>query len=140
MLSKLLSMPGYTLTFLVTVAIIYLTLVPKPLPDIGPKLFEGADKVVHALMFLGFAGAIGLDYLRSKYGFKAGKLPTRIIIEAVFIAIVFGGAIEIAQGAMNMGRGEDFYDFLADVTGAVLAGVIMLIFRQQVFRWWWTTH
>lgn len=137
MLKKLLSAPGYTLTIIVTLAIIYLTIVPKPLPDMSPKLFEGADKVVHALMFFGFAGAFGLDYLRSGRGYAAGKLPSYIIIIAVVISIVFGGVVELVQGAMNMGRGEDIYDFLADVSGAVLSGAVMFIFRRPVFRWWW---
>ena len=141
MLRKLLSIPGYTLTILVTLAIIYLTLVPKPLHDMEPKLFEDADKVVHALMFFGFAGSVGLDYLRSGRGHAIGELPTRTIILAVMLSIVFGGVIELAQGAMNMGRGEDIYDFLADVSGAVLSGVVMLTCRRSVFRWWWMpTH
>ena len=38
---------------------------------------------------------------------------------------------------MNIGRGEDFYDFLADVVGAVIAGMIMIFTWRDVHRWWW---
>ena len=133
---KILSMPGYTLTIIVSLAILYLTLVPRPLPDLGPDLFEGMDKVVHALMFLGLAGALGLDYLRTKRGGVTNGTPWLVIGVAVLISIVCGGLIELAQGAMNIGRGEDFYDFLADVTGAVIAGIIMIFTWRSVHRWW----
>ncbi|MCM1021149.1 MAG: hypothetical protein NC343_02480 [Muribaculum sp.] len=134
---KLLSMPGYTLTAIVTLAILYLTLIPKPLPDLEPELFEGADKVVHGLMFLGFAGAVGLDYLRSSAGERYLSAPFSHILLFVVLSIAFGGLVELAQGAMKIGRGEDIYDFLADAIGAVLAGIIMIASWAPIHRWWW---
>lgn len=140
MMRKILSMPGYTLSVIVMIAILYLTLVPRPLPDLGHDLFEGVDKVVHALMFLGLSGALGLDYLRSKRGGVTKGKPWFVIGASVMISIVCGGLIELAQGAMNIGRGEDFYDFLADVTGAVIAGIIMIFTWRSVHRWWWQSE
>lgn len=57
-------LPPFTLTAIVTAAVLYLTLVPKPLPDNDIEWFEGADKVVHAIMMLGITGSLGLDYMR----------------------------------------------------------------------------
>ncbi len=52
----------------VTLAILYLTLWPDPVPD-HPRLFEGADKVVHAIMFMGFYWALGVDrWVRQEVG------------------------------------------------------------------------
>lgn len=134
---KLLSMPGYTLSAMVLIIILYLTLHPKPLPDIGSGLFEGADKVVHMLMFLGMAGILGLDYLRSPAGRYKPEPPRFIVLLAVVISSVIGALVEVAQGAINMGRGEDFYDFLADVAGAIIAGLIMMLTWKRVYCWWW---
>jgi len=41
--------------------------------------------------------------------------------------VAFGGLIEIAQQAMNMGRGGSSGDWLADCVGAILA--LMLLHR-----------
>lgn len=35
--------------------------------------------------------------------------------------VAFGGGIELAQGAMGLGRGCDFWDFVADASGVALA-------------------
>ena len=43
-------LPAFTATVIVIVVILYLTLVPRPLPDTGISLFQGADKIVHAAM------------------------------------------------------------------------------------------
>ena len=131
------SLPGYTLSLVVFLAILYLTLVPKPLPDMGPDLFENMDKVVHGIMFLGLAGALGLDWLRSSRGRPFTSAPRLVVVAAVLVSAACGGLIELAQGAMNIGRGEDSYDFLADVIGAVVAGIIMFATWKQVHRWWW---
>lgn len=69
-------LPPFTLTAIVTAAVLYLTLVPKPLPDNDIEWFEGADKVVHAIMMLGITGSLGLDYMR-RYG-QAGATSPRI--------------------------------------------------------------
>lgn len=37
------------------------------------------------------------------------------------ISTLAGGAIELLQGAMQLGRGADWYDLLADAVGALVA-------------------
>lgn len=129
-------LPPFTLTAVVTALVLYLTLVPKPLPDNDIEWFEGADKVVHALMMLAVTGCLGLDYLR-KYGKRELTAPALLIIIFVFATGVFGGIIEVVQGWMALGRGEDIIDFIADCIGALTGGFLSLVLWQPVHRWLW---
>ena len=45
----------------VLIAIIYLTLFPQPLGENEVHLFEGADKIVHFIMFGGLTGTFIFD-------------------------------------------------------------------------------
>ncbi len=89
------------MTAVVVLAILWLTLAPKPLPDSDVHWFEGADKVVHGCMFGGLFFVMGLDWVIS--GRKLG-LPVGMALAGVCVA--FGGGIELVQGAMDMGRGR----------------------------------
>lgn len=129
-------LPPFTLTIIVTAAVLYLTLVPKPLPDNDIEWFEGADKVVHAIMMLAVTGCLGIDYLR-RYGKRELQAPALLITVFVLATGVFGGIIEVIQGWMGLGRGEDIMDFIADCVGALTGGFISLVLWQPVHRWFW---
>lgn len=103
-------------TALVVLAILYLTLVPRPLPDNDIDI-PGLDKVVHAVMFFGLAFVATIDSSRRGKRFYRPTNPRSLIVIAILV-VVFGGAIEIAQDLMNMGRGGDILDFIADCVGA----------------------
>ena len=111
-------LPAYANTAIVLALVLYLTLVPKPLPDDTPHLFAGADKVVHGLMFWAVATAWMFDAYRRHHLLNLSRI---FIITATSIA--FGGAIEVAQYLMAMGRGAEWVDFLADIIGAIAAGL-----------------
>lgn len=132
-------LPPFTLTAIVTAAVLYLTLVPKPLPDNDIEWFEGADKVVHAIMMLGITGSLGLDYMR-RYGKRELHAPALLIIVFVLATGVFGGLIEVIQGWMDLGRGEDIQDFIADCVGALAGGFLSLVLWQPVHRWFLGKH
>lgn len=131
----LLKAPPYLATIVVTMSIIYLTLFPHPLPDGTPTLFPHADKIVHALMFWAFYTSFAID--RSREQFKDGA-PTRLSGKwlSIIIAttITFGLAVEIAQSAMNLGRGGDLLDFLADIAGTLVASLTLRHIRRLIFR------
>lgn len=120
--------PVWQPTIMVAVTILYLTLAPSPLGETEIELFEGADKVVHAIMFGTLTFVI--DYDLWSCGKKMTKL--RFFIVAVG-SIAFGGLTEILQGSMGLGRGEDFVDFLADCAGVALATISarLLLFRTS---------
>lgn len=109
-------------TVLTVIAIFYLTLVPRPLPDDMSIDIPGIDKIVHACMFGGLTFVGCFDYAYRKKRFV--NLSGRTIAAIATFSAVFGGAIEVAQQQMDMGRGGDIFDFLADVAGCVIAAFI----------------
>ena len=126
--------PAWIFSIIVVLAILYLTLVPRPLPELDIPLFPGADKVVHAIMMMGMMWCIALDLMRHKSLSSAVAPKSRLVI-TLLCTIAFGGAIELVQGAMKMGRGEDIYDFLADVIGAIIGYVVVVIVWEPLVRW-----
>jgi VanZ family protein len=67
------------------------------------------DKLEHALAFFGMTLWFGGLARRSRYPAIA------------FLLVVFGGGIEVAQGAMQLGRDEDLMDLVADSVGISVA-------------------
>lgn len=114
----ILKLPLFLPTTIVVAAIFYLTLVPKPLPDNDMMLIPGMDKIVHAIMFGGLTLTAGVDMARRSH--ELTPVASRGLVSIVIIVALFGGAIEIAQDAMNLGRGGDLLDWLADMAGAVV--------------------
>ena len=113
-------------TAIVTLAILWLTLAPHPLPTTDTKWFEGADKVVHAIMFFTLTAALTLD--ASRYG---RHLTLALIGICATCVIAFAAIDEWAQGAMQFGRTSDPYDFLADCIGIFLAALLSLIILKR---------
>lgn len=107
--------PRWAFTALVVAAILWLTLAPQPLPEEDLPTFPGMDKVAHACMFGGLLIALLWDWTVVR-GNRIGK--KRPLLAALAVA-AFGGAIELVQEAMGMGRGADILDFLADCGGIV---------------------
>ena len=105
-------------TAIVIVVILYATLFPDPAGADKLPAIPGIDKLIHAIMFGGLAGAIAFDYTRLQpyYRISRGRM-----LAFCAIAALAGGAIEILQGIMHLGRGADIYDFYADVAGTVVA-------------------
>lgn len=127
MLNKI---PAYVLSISVIAAILYLTLAPQPLPDNDLPLFPNADKVVHALMFGGAFFCFYTDRLKLR-----GKVSGLAILMLMIATVIFGGAVEILQDAMGLGRGGDILDFLADIAGVFLSALITpAIYRKATVR------
>lgn len=124
----LLRLPRWTLTALCTAAIVYLTLVPKPLPDNDIQFWEHTDKIVHAIMFGGLYFCVALDLWRGK------RPPTRRIWAPALSVAAFGALIEILQQSMGMGRGGSLGDFAADVTGVALTVLTLSCIQNRQAR------
>ncbi len=120
-------LPPWLLTAVTTAAILWLTLAPRPLGDMKPELFPGADKVVHAIMFGGLLLMIYVDKSR-----VVNWHPLRVFftVVAMLAVILFGISIEFIQGSMDVGRSFDIYDILADAAGAVLVAVLWNLFTR----------
>lgn len=129
MIKLLRKLPRWTLTVIVSVMILYLTLVPEPVPDDISFGFQGIDKVVHGIMFAALAGAIVVDWHRREVS-SSRNLGTTAVIASV-ISSLAGGAIELLQREMALGRGCEFIDFVADAIGACIGASVGVI----IVRW-----
>lgn len=108
--------PPYQPTAIVVAFILYLTLLPRPVGD-GVHLFEGADKVVHFIMFGALAGVWMFDRWRT-----GSPVRLRGALLAALFSAVAGLGIEWLQAVMPIGRaGNDIGDAIADVLGAFAA-------------------
>lgn len=112
--------PRFLTSAVVTAGVLYLTLAPRPFGSVRIPLFEGADKVVHFMMFLAMAFAYHFDFRRGKKPVDEARLMGWIFVSLS----AFGGLIELAQWKMRMGRSGDWYDLLADIAGTVY-GIIL---------------
>lgn len=90
------------------------------------------DKLEHALAFFGmtfwFGGLV-----------RRGRYPVIAVL-----MLLFGGGIEIAQGAMRLGRDEDIMDFVADSVGISIALALLYLglgaWTLWVERFIWRTR
>ena len=105
-------------TTIVVLAILYLSLSPEPLPPMKSFSFPGADKIVHAIMFAVLTFVMLFDTALT----NSGRRPAwATVIVLAILSTLFGGAIEVIQGAMNYGRTYSSWDWFADGVGSFLA-------------------
>ncbi len=112
--------PRWIFTILTVLLILWLTLMPDPLGDTTPTLFPGADKVVHAIMFGFLTTMILLDHQRN---ISWRPVSSGYIAVAATVSSLLGIIVEVLQLKMEMGRGFETADIIADISGAVLCGV-----------------
>lgn len=120
--------PAWVLTIIVSLTILWLTLVPHPLGDDEPMLFPGADKVVHGLMFGGLTLVILLDYQRKHQWLPL--LPGFVWGIALLSALI-GVTIEYLQLWMELGRGFEVTDMIADATGSAIFALLWLLLQKR---------
>lgn len=105
-------------TGLVVAVILYATLSPDPAGAVHIPLFPGADKLIHAIMFGGLAGAVAFDWQRANRSRRIGR---RLMAAFCAGCVVAGALDEIAQGLLTDGRAAEFLDFVADTAGIAVA-------------------
>lgn len=79
--------------------------------------FEGIDKLVHAILFIGIAISLYFAY----------KLSNIWILS---IGSFIGLMIEVLQGAMKLGRSFDLWDWVFDIIGIAIGLVIIYIIKR----------
>ena len=121
-------LPKWLFTSLTVALILWLTLAPDPLGDDSPDLFPGADKIVHAIMF-GFLTVMILLDRQRKMGWR--MVQAKFISFAAISTAAFGIAIEFIQKAMDMGRGFEVADMIADCTGVALCAFLWAILQRR---------
>ncbi|MCR4801150.1 MAG: VanZ family protein [Bacteroidales bacterium] len=118
----------YTPTLLWFGAILFASFMPSQHLRQEWFLFPNEDKVIHAIMYFGLAL---LFLLNSR---KSFSLTKRFIIISVISICLIGGVIELLQPILG-NRTCDFPDFVANSTGAVLAGgVVWILGKTNMLR------
>ncbi len=122
---------AYWPSMLVSVVILYATLVPDPVGVDDLPSLPHVDKLIHAVMFGGLTGAVAFDYGRSC---GVACLSRRVMVRVALCAALSGGLIELLQGGMDMGRGAEWADFFADAVGAAVACFVAPPVIRRVIR------
>ena len=118
----------YPISLTVIAIVIYLSFFKPPTMEITK--IPNMDKLVHLCMYGGVSGMLWIEFLRNHR--KYDEVMWHAWIGAVLCPILMGGAIELLQEYCTTYRGGDWFDFLANSTGVVLA----TLFAYFVLRPW----
>lgn len=118
---------------IVAIIIFYLCcLIPtQDIPEVGFSFPLPMDKVVHFLMYFGLAGVASFNYIYDK---KGKIIILKLIVFAILVPILYGGAIELIQEKYFPERSADWYDFWADMLGALASLPLSLWFRKYLLN------
>jgi VanZ family protein len=111
-----------TLSLVYLGCIAFLSLLP---PDEFPEipLFPGADKIVHACMYL------GLTWLAC-WSMHA-EIRRKWYYLIILFSVGWGVIMEIFQLWMHLGRSFDFWDIFGNSIGTFIGAVIYLLMARQ---------
>lgn len=109
-------------TAAVVALILYAVLTPNPPQPEGLKLFEGADKLVHACMMATLMAVAVFDRRRAALPCR----PADVATVALWV-MAFGVITEIMQGTMTDARSADPADVAADWAGTILTAAAAYI-------------
>lgn len=125
------AIPVWVTSIIILIIIAYCSLDSNPLDINSIKLFEGADKVIHFIMYFTLCTAFIFDYAKT-------RLPhhTKFSSEAAFTTFAFliGFIMEILQAKISEFRVFDINDIIANTLGAVTALIIIKVWLMHKFR------
>ena len=111
-----------------TILILYLSLInlaDTPVKDLGVS-----DKIMHGGAYFGL-GLVWMFFVI--LSFQDRDLFKKISYVAL-ISIAFGIFIEVLQDSLTTYRQLDLFDILANSIGVLIAGVLVLLFRDPLIR------
>lgn len=85
--------------------------------------FKNADKIVHLLMYFGFALTVFWFYRRS-------AVKMSVLVIQAFSVVLYGVLMEILQSSVTTTRGFEFFDILANFSGVLPALALFLIYSK----------
>ncbi|HEX3007764.1 MAG TPA: VanZ family protein [Bacteroidales bacterium] len=114
-----------------TIVIMLSLMKQEALPHISMFEFPNFDKIVHFIMYFVFATLLIHDFLHySKIKLKHWQ----IIATSIIIVVGYGGFLEILQRIPSLHRSTDFFDFLANTSGAIVASITFRFFEPLLTR------
>lgn len=111
--------PAGLMTMAIVVTIAYVSLDGDPFDASMIPLFEGADKVIHAIMYFTLVAVLLFDAVKFR---KCGKAVT---LASVVVAFAYSALMEYLQDQMGLGRTASVADLVANLTGACLGALFM---------------
>lgn len=108
----------YWPTVLCVAVILYATLTADPTAGAELPLVPYLDKIIHAVMFGGLAGAAAFDWQRAHRAEPIGRRRMALIC---CLCLLGGGADELAQGLLTEARTAEWADLAADALGIAVA-------------------
>lgn len=118
----ILAIPSGTLSLAITLFIAYISLDSNPLDINSIRLFPGADKCIHFIMYFGCATVYLYEYAKHKLPHHT-NLNVQLAITT--FAALLGMMFEIAQLLFTENRTFDTLDCVANATGAFCGFLIM---------------
>ena len=111
------------------IVILILTGLPGSVfPRVKPVV--GIDKVVHVLMYAGFAFACIWGY-RKQFVSNRLQYKKKALLLAIIISIAYGGLTELMQEYLIPSRTGDWIDFLADSLGTLIGITVFYVFYRH---------
>jgi VanZ family protein len=89
----------------------------KDIPPVSILEIAGIDKLIHAFMFFVLEVLLIKGFMKQENNSLLGSFP--ILISAI-LSVVYGGSLEIMQGAFYVDRTADIYDFIANSFGTIM--------------------
>ncbi|MGL4293588.1 MAG: VanZ family protein [Bacteroidales bacterium] len=89
------------------------------------------DKVVHFCMYAALSYVLLFDLTRTH---SRQKIHTKKIIETLLIAICMGGLMELTQGYLTTTRSADWWDMLANTSGAIAGTTFGRITLPAIYK------
>ena len=87
----------------------------------------GIDKIVHVTFHFVFVNLWYLFFVNNNFT----KNMNNLITKTFFLSLTYGVLIEIAQQLFTKTRQADILDVLANITGAILAVILIKILSQR---------
>lgn len=101
---------------ILTALITYLSLDGNPFDVNRVRLFEGADKVAHCIMYFCLSSVYIFDCAKILYPKKTGFVSVAF---CAYMAFMFSLLMEILQELMGIGRAASIGDVIANLAGAL---------------------
>ena len=87
----------------------------------------GIDKIVHVTFHFVFVNLWYLFFVNNNFT----KYFSNLVTKTFFLSLTYGVLIEIAQQLFTKTRQADILDVLANITGAILAVILIKILSQR---------
>lgn len=104
---------------------------PSTFSEIPPFEFTYPDKIVHIIMYVALTMALLIDYKMNNI-LNSKKL--NFVLFCILFPIVYGGIIEIVQSAFFPPRTGDWFDWIADIIGVIMALIMMNAWEKMIIR------